>query len=189
VCTQQDLAKLLRIIAYLRADPDRGIVVAFGEDPGVRCYVDAAFHVHPKDGKSHTGGSIVFGKGGPLYVTSAKQSIVTRSSTEAELVAASDVSSEVICMRNFAIAQGYPDVPAIVYQDNKSTMALIDNGGPCSKRSKHIDLRHFWMKEQVTAGAITVVRCPTEIMWANVLTKPVQGSQFVEELRGLTNWA
>jgi hypothetical protein len=45
------------------------------------------------------------------------------------------------------------------------------------------------MKVQVTNGTITVERCPTKVMWANVLTKPVQGSQFVEELRGLTNWA
>ena len=38
-----------------------------------------------------------------LYVTSVKQAIVTKSSTESELVAFSDVTSEIVCMRNFAI--------------------------------------------------------------------------------------
>ena len=51
-----------------------------------------------------------------LYVTSVKQAIVTKSSTESELVAFSDVTSEVVCMRNFAIGQGYtqPNQPSYI---------------------------------------------------------------------------
>ena len=188
VCTEEDMTKLVRLIGYIKATPDRGIVVEFGNHPRLRSYIDAAYGIHERDGKSHTGGSLVFGKGGPLYVTSAKQSIVTKSSTESELVAFSDVSSEVVCLRNFAIAQGYPVEPAIIYQDNISTMHLIDNGGPCSKRSRHIDIRHFWVMEKIADGSIEVQRCPTEVMWANVLTKPVQGAQFIVERQGLTNW-
>ena len=188
VCTEEDMNKLVRVIGYIKATSERGIVVEFGDRPRLRSYIDAAYGIHERDGKSHTGGSLVFGKGGPLYVTSVKQSIVTKSSTESELVAFSDVSSEVVCLRNFAIGQGYPVEPAIIYQDNISTMHLIDNGGPCSKRSRHIDIRHFWVMEKITDGSIEVQRCPTEVMWANVLTKPVQGAQFAVERQGLTNW-
>ena len=180
--------KLHRTIGYIRGTPERGIVIEFGDKPRLRNYIDAAYGIHDRDGKSHTGGSIVFGKGGPLYVTSVKQAIVTKSSTESELVAFSDVTSEVVCMRNFAIGQGYPAEPAIVYQDNISTMHLIDKGGPCSKRSRHIEIRHFWMQEKIADGSIVVERCPTEVMWANMLTKPVQGAQFIVEREGLTNW-
>jgi hypothetical protein len=187
-CTSQDLTKLRRVLGYLRAMPDRGIVVEFGNDPQTQGYIDASYAIHQRDGKSHTGGSLLFGKGGPLYVTSVKQTIVTKSSTEAELVAFSDVASEVIALRNFAIGQGYPTKPAIVHQDNLSTMALVANGGPCTKRSRHVDIRRFWMAERVSDGTLTVVKCPTAIMWANLLTKPVVGSQFVKERNGLTNW-
>ena len=187
-CTSEDLVKLVRVIEFLRSTPERGIVIEFGSRPQVRAYVDASFGVHDKDGRSHTGGFIVVGKGGPLYVTSTKQSIVTKSSTEAELVAVSDIGSEVVSLRNFVIGQGLPVMPAIIYQDNNSTMALIDRGGPCSKRSRHIDIRHFWITEQVTSGVVAIERCPTEVMWANILTKPVQGVQFVLECNGLTNW-
>jgi hypothetical protein len=103
-------------------------------------------------------------------------------------VAFSDVASELICLRSFSIAQGYPASPAIVYQDNNSAMALVVKGGPCSKRSRHIDIRYFWISEKVAEGVIKVERCPTEIMWANLLTKPLQGAQFVAERAGLTNW-
>jgi hypothetical protein len=187
-CTEEDMDKLARVIGYIRATPDRGIIIEFGKDPVARAWIDASYGIHERDGKSHTGGSIVFGTGGPMYVTSVKQSIVTKSSTEAELVAFSDVASEVICLRNFAIGQGYSTSPAIIYQDNNSTMALVDNGASCSKRSRHIDIRHFWMAEKVADGSITVVRCPTEVMWVNFLTKPVNGQQLSFERQGLTNW-
>jgi hypothetical protein len=188
-CTAQDLDKLHRVLGYLRATPDRAIAIEFGDDPQVRSYIDASYAIHQRDGKSHTGGALMFGTGGPLHVTSVKQAIVAKSSTEAELIAVSDVASEVICLRNFSIDQGYSPAPAIIYQDNNSTMAQIDHGGPCSKRSRHIDIRHFWMSEKVADNSITVVRCPTATMWANVLTKPTQGTQFVTEVTGLTNWS
>ena len=187
-CTDQDMSKLHRVLGYLLRTPKRGIVLDVGPNPQVHAFVDAAYGIHAKDGKSHTGAFIVFGRAGPIYVTSVKQSIVTKSSTEAELVAVSDVASEVISLRNYVIAQGQPGPPAVIYQDNSASMSLIDNGAPCSKRSRHIDIRYFWISDKVKDGNITIVRRPTETMWANVLTKPVQGAQFDRERDGLTNW-
>jgi hypothetical protein len=187
-CTADDMLKLERVIGYLAVSPERGIVIEFGDSPKARAFIDASYAVHKRDTKSHTGASLVFGKGGPLYVTSVKQPITAKSSTEAELIAFSDVSSELISLRSFAIAQGYPTQAAIVYQDNKSTMKLVENGGPCSKRTKHIDIRHFWMAEQVAKGIIVVEHCSTLLMWANLLTKPLEGAQFLVERKGLTNW-
>jgi len=180
--------KLDRVIGYMRGTPDRGIVIDFGTNPQTQAYIDASWAPHKRDRKSHSGGFIIVGNGGPLYVTSTKQHIVTKSSTEAELVAVSDIASEVISVNHFGIAQGLPAQPAVIYQDNNSTMSLIANGGPCSKRSRHIDIRHFWMTERVQQGDFTIVRCPTEVMWANILTKPLNGAQFAIERRGLTNW-
>ena len=102
-CTAQDLKKLHRVIKYVRGTPHRGTVVEFGLNPRVKSYIDASYAIHDGDKRSHTGATFLFGKGGPLYVTSVKQGIVTKSSTEAELVAFSDVSSEVISLRNFSI--------------------------------------------------------------------------------------
>ena len=57
-----------------------------------------------------------------------KQKIVTKSSTEAELVGLSDTASQAIHTRLFLIAQGYEMGPATTYQDNKSCMALMKRG-------------------------------------------------------------
>jgi hypothetical protein len=183
-----DMAKLRRLLGYLLATRDRGIVLRVGEHMRVRAYIDAAYGVHQESGKSHTGCAIVLGAAGTVLAKSAKQKIVTKSSTEAELVGLSDTASLAIHLRNFVRAQGYDTGPAIIYQDNLSTMALMKRGGPGTERSRHINIRHFWVHEKVADGEIAIEHLGTELMHANALTKPVQGAQFVRERSGLTNW-
>jgi hypothetical protein len=69
-----------------------------------------------------------------------------------------------------------------------STMDLIDKGKPTSSRSRHIELKDFWLHEKQDRGEIVIQYLPTEEMYINVLTKPVQGSQFIRERNGLTRW-
>ena len=101
----------------------------------------------------------------------------------------SDTASQAIHLRNFVIAQGYEVGPAVIYQDNMSCMALMKRGGPGSERSRHISIRHFWLAEKVASGEVVIEQLRTDKMFANILTKPVQGAQFVKEREGLTNWA
>ena len=58
----------------------------------VTAHIDASFGCH-ENGKSHTGICISLGNG-PVFVRSVKQKIVTKSSTESELVALSDISND-----------------------------------------------------------------------------------------------
>ena len=151
-------------------------------------YFDAAYGIH-EDGKSHTGACLTVGDRGPVSVESTKQSIVTKSSTEAELVATSDSTNKLGHLRNFLTAQGYAQGPSTVYQDNMSCMSLIDKGRSTSKKTRHIAIRYFWTKERIDKGEITMVHRATELMGpANVITKPTQGAQFVDEREQLTNW-
>jgi hypothetical protein len=189
VADADDLAKLRRLLGYIRGTRERGVVLRIGGKLKVGAYIDASYGVHTASGKSHTGCAIVVGEAGPVHVKSGKQKIVTKSSTEAELVGASDTASQALHMRNFLTAQGYEMGPATIYQDNQSCMALIRRGMPGSERSRHINIRYFWLAERVRSGEARVEYLGTEHMFANVLTKPVQGAQFVRERHGLTNWA
>jgi hypothetical protein len=183
-----DLAKLKRLLGYLRASQHRGIVLRIGDSMIIRAYIDASYGVHQSSGKSHTGCAIVIGDAGVIAARSSKQKIVTKSSTEAELVGLSDSVAQAIHLRNFITKQGYGEEPVVVYQDNLSCMALIKRGGPGSERSRHINIRHFWVAERVATGDVAIKHLGTELMFANALTKPVQGAQFERERRGLTNW-
>ena len=80
-------------------------------------------------------------------------------------------------------------MPAIIYQDNQSSIALIKKGSPGSMRSRHICILYFWLHEQCEREIVEIVYLSTKLMGAaNILTKPVVGSQFIVERDDLTNW-
>ena len=150
-------------------------------------FIDAAYGVHA-DGKSHTGSCVVIGDFGAVHCKSSKKSIVTKSSTEAELVALSDSANQGLYIRNFLISQGYTMEPVMIYQENTSCMALVEKGRSGAERTRHIGIRNFWIRERVEIGEATIVHKGTKEIYANVLTKPLQGAQFVYERRCLTGW-
>ena len=120
----------------------------------------------------------MLGDVGVLSARSSKQKIVTKSSTEAELVGLSDSAAQAIHLRNFIIGQGYVIGPVVIFQDNLSCMALVKRDGPGSERSRHINIRQFWVAERINEGDVVVEHLGTEMMFANALKKPVQGEQF-----------
>jgi len=78
-------------------------------------------------------------------------------------------------MQNFIMGQGYDQGPAAIYQYNLSCMSLVKRDGPGSKRSRHINIRHFWVVERMTAEEVIVEHLGMDRMYANALTKPVRG--------------
>ena len=187
-CDGHDVEKLYRLVRYIRWTSDLGIVLRPGVSGiTVRLFVDASYGVHA-DGKSHTGSCVVIGDVGAVHCRSTKQAIVTKSSTEAELVGLSDSSNQALHMRSFLVCQGYEMPPVVVYQDNMSCMALVERGRSGAERTRRIDIRYFWVKERVDKGEMKIEHKGTKEMYANVLTKPLQGSQFAYERESLTGW-
>jgi hypothetical protein len=181
-----DWSKLQRLFKYINATPEFGIVLEGSKTPIVETYIDASYGVH-SDFRSHSGMIVSMG-GAPIDSKSTKQKINTKSSAEAELIALSDMCSRVIWCRQFLIAQGYNLPPSPVYQDNQSTISLGNKGCSVSDRTRHVSIRYFWMKDRVDAGDIQIVYKPTSDMIADILTKPIQGEQFLRLRNLLLNW-
>jgi hypothetical protein len=187
-CNLDDVVKLIRLIKYIRRTKNTGIILRPGKEGIVtRSYIDAAYGVYD-DGKSVTGCITVIGNSGPVHAKSVKQKIVTKSSTEAELVATSDSANQTLHLRQFLVEQGHPQNEAEVFQDNISCMNLLKKGKSCSERTRHMSIRYFWLTEKIKKGDIKLTHIRTEDMCANLLTKPLQGAQFDRERRLLTNW-
>ena len=122
-----------------------------------------------------------------MYSAANKQKLVTRSSTECELVGMYDVLPQVMWTKHFLCAQGYP-VKTRVNQDNTSTMLLAKNGRSSStKRTKHIELRYFFIHEKVKNGEIEIEHCPTTEMRADFFSKPLQGKLFYKQRDHIMN--
>jgi len=188
VPTEQDWTKLTRLLKYINSTKDFGIVLDADRDVCVLVYVDASYGVHA-DGKSHTGVVISLGRGA-VFVRSEKQKIVTKSSTESELVGLSDSVGQTIWTRNFLgpEGQGYKMGPATVYEDNMSTIKLAEKGRSTSERTRHISIRYFFIKDRIAAGEIQIEHLSTKDMIADMLTKPLQGELFRAMRRQLLNW-
>ncbi|KAA8494658.1 Transcription initiation factor TFIID subunit 5 [Porphyridium purpureum] len=186
---ENDRAKLTRLLRYLNKTRDMRLELGTGwvaderepdcashAEPHVECYVDASFATHANM-RSHTGGVVSLGRGA-AYATSVKQKLNTKSSTEAELVGVSDVIGQAIWTRNFLEAQGIRTAGVRLHQDNEATMSLLAHGRATSRRSRHIAIKHFFTHDLLKRRVATMVHCSTEVMIADLLTKPLQGKRF-----------
>jgi hypothetical protein len=173
-----DYKKLTRVIKYLRGTKNMPLRLQADSLQVAKWWVDASYAVHP-DMKSHTGGVFSLGKGG-IYGTSTRQKINTKSSTEAELVGVAEVLPQILWTRYFLAAQGYRTNESIVYQDNKSAILLENNGkASSSKRTRHINIRYYFVTDRIANGEISIEYCPTKQMIADFFTKPLQGAAFI----------
>jgi hypothetical protein len=128
----------------------------------------------------HTGNAMTMERGFPLD-KSTKHKLNTRSSTESEIVAVDDLIPQILWTRLFMKAEGFVVRDNILYQDNKSAMLLETNGRSLSsKRTRHIEIRYYYVDDQIEKGNLRVVWCPTDKMIADFLTKPLQGKAFVK---------
>ena len=121
---------------------------------------------------------MTFGEG-VVQSISHKQKLDTRSSTEAKLVVADDVTVMILWTKMFLEAQRYTVEKNILYQDNKSTILLKENGKRSSrKQTQALNMRYFFLMDQVEKGNLQIKYCPTNEMAGDYMSKPLQGSKF-----------
>ena len=188
---KDDWKKLKRLLEYLHSTTNMALTISIDNLSIIKTWVDAAYALHA-DMRSHTGGTIMMGKG-ILYRKSSKQKINTKSSTEAELVGASDFLSQTIWTRNIIEAQGHTVSSSDYYQDNMSAMKMEQNGrSSAGQHSRHINIRYFFIKDRIANGEINLIHCPTESMIADFFTIPLQGSlfkKFRDIIMGITHFS
>ena len=183
--TEQDEGKLDRVLAYLKGSKDLNLTFEPDKHVSILASIDASHGVHA-DGKGHTGGTYWLGRGA-LFSQSSKQRIVSKSSSETELIAVSDFFSNIIRAREFLIEQGYKVGPATLLQDNQSTIKLMHRGRAASDRTRHIAIRYFFIKDRIDSNEIRIEYCPTDKMVADILTKPLVGMRFFRHRHELLN--
>ena len=175
--TEQDWLKLKRVLEFLNGTVGDKLTLGAESLDRLLNFVDVSFAVH-SDMRSHSGGAASFGRG-VFMPLSRKQRINTGSSTEGEVVGVSDYAPNTIWLLKFLSAQGHNPKMSILHQDNESAIKLLKHGKKSSsRRTRHIDIRLFNIKDKLSEEGIEVVYCPTKKMVADFFTKPLQGSQF-----------
>jgi hypothetical protein len=175
--TEDDWVKLRRVLQYLRGTIDLTLTLGADDIRKMKSWVDVSYGVHA-DCKSHTGGAMSWGWG-VLLTKCQKQKLNTKSSTEGEIVGVSDFMPNMIWARMFLEAQGFLVDENTLYQDNQSAIKIENNGKSSGgQKTKHMDIRYFFIKDRLKSEGIKVEYCPTGMMIADFFTKPLQGNLF-----------
>ena len=86
---------------------------------------------------------------------------------------------EVLWSLYFIQAQGYGVNYTEIHQDNVSAQMMETNGKfSSSRKTRQIKAKFFFIKDKVDIKEVKIVDCPAGVMWADVLTKPLQGTEF-----------
>ena len=85
---------------------------------------------------------------------------------------------QILWTQYFLDEQGY-SVEHSLHQDNTSAQRLEINGKMSSgKRTKHMNVRYFFIADRVGAGDFVIDDCHTDEMVGDFFTKPLQGSKY-----------
>ena len=168
-----------RILRYLKGSENEGLVyTSFGHEKNatIVCYSDADWGGDPTDRKSTTGFLVYLGHN-LLAWTSKKQQVVALSTMEAEYIAVAKTVQELQWFQKL-----YKELPiqldrTILFCDNKSSIEFSKNQD-LSERSKHIDIKYFFVRDHLETNETKLNHVPSEQMHADVLTKALPAAPF-----------
>ena len=167
------MAELDHVLSYLHENPEVGIRFT-PEDGTLHGTADASWEV-----RASTSGWVVYWHGAPLCWGSRKQKSTALSSCEAEIMALSEGAKDVVYLRKFTrgLVPTLPVAPTVLSTDNKAARDLSYNPEHHG-RSKHIERRHFYIRDMVEAHEIVVPLVNTHDNDADFFTKPLPPKRF-----------
>ena len=179
-----------RIFSYLKDDPSKGIVYSGKHGLQLRGFVDSDF-AGCEDSRKSTTGWVFTLAGGPVSWSSQRQKTVATSTMDAEYIAGAEAAKEAVWIRNFINDLRIPGVhidTVPLYIDNNSALKLTRNP-EFHSRSKHIDVKHHFIREKVGDGIINTLRVETSDNLADIFTKGLpkpMHTNFVDRLNCLS---
>ncbi|KAI3644889.1 hypothetical protein MP228_011053 [Amoeboaphelidium protococcarum] len=175
---QKHWTAVKRICKYLKGTSKLGIQLGGEHGTVIQGWSDADW-AGDIDGRKSTGGYLFKLANSPVSWQSKLQNIVALSSCESEYIALSNSAQEAIWLRRLLQEIGWTqDAATLIHEDNQGAIAVI-NGNKTHSRTKHIDVRHHFIRTCVRDGHLRVVYCPTDLMLADILTKPLPTQKFL----------
>src|SRR5579859_2165350 len=170
------LTAVKRILRYLVHTPNLGLWYPKGSSFDLLGYSDADWAGCKVDHKSTFGTCQFLGRSLVSW-SSKKQNSVALSTAEAEYVAAGACCAQLLWMRQTLSDYGceYNNIPLLC--DNESTIKLANNPVQHA-RTKHIDIRHYFLRDHEAKGDIAIRHVSTENQLADIFTKPLDESRF-----------
>ncbi|SOV06276.1 uncharacterized protein UDID_19502 [Ustilago sp. UG-2017a] len=180
--SQEHYQAAQRVLRYLESTRQIGLVYRASEsqEPLV-AHSDANWASDATIQRRSTSGSVALVYGNPVAWKSATQKCVSLSAVEAEFIAATEATREVLflkqLLRSIGIATGTPTV----YSDNTGCIQVSKDPAQHWKL-KHIDTKYHFVRNNVQEGRVQIKYVDTTRNLADVLTKPI-GRQAMQQAR------
>ncbi|MCP4339239.1 MAG: hypothetical protein GY799_10210, partial [Desulfobulbaceae bacterium] len=166
-----------KVFSYLRKTKNLGLLYSPSSPHNLIGYSDSDFAGDVNDRRS-TSGFVFIRSGAAVSWRSRKQQVVTLSTAEAEYVALSSAVQEVVWLREILGSINQPQKsPTVIMEDNKAAIKIATNP-VFHGRTKHIETKYHFTRDQLANGSISIQYCPTKEMLADALTKPLPKYQF-----------
>ncbi len=173
---------LKRVLRYLNGSKDLKLCYVKSEYKNILIgYVDSDWGGNDKNDRKSTSGYVfkLFEKCTICWGTK-RQASVAASSTEAEYMALFEGVREAIWLKSLANSINLNITePIIIYEDNNGCIQIANNPSN-HKRSKHIDIKYHFSREQVEKNVIKLKYVSTGDQLADILTKPLPSGRFLE---------
>ena len=171
--TPELMLEIDHVFAYLLRHRKVGITFD-SKTSSLKGFSDASWEV-----RNSTSGWLCMWQSAPLTWGSAKQKCTALSSCEAEIIALSEASKDMVYFRKFlkGLDPSYITEPSYLATDNQAARDLSYNPEHHSK-TKHVERRHFYIRDMVEALELRVPLVGTKDNWADFLTKPLEAKTF-----------
>jgi hypothetical protein len=176
---ESHLTAMKHILRYLLGTPDYGLLLRRSRSTDLIVYTDADWAGCPDTRRSTSGYAVFLGDN--LVSWSAKrQTVVSRSSAEAEYRVVANGVAEATWLRQLLLElQSPPSRYTLVYCDNISVVYLSNN--PVQhQRTKHVEIDLHFVREKVVIGQVRVLHVPMTSQFTDVSTKGLPSSVFEE---------
>jgi hypothetical protein len=184
----QHLKSAKSVLRYLKRTLNYGITYNgqnCEQEIELECYCDSDF-ANAKDDRKSISGYAIKMAGGPIIWGSKRQTVTTQSSAEAELIAASTASNILTWTTNILEEIGIKvKKPVIINCGNQATIKIAQSEG-LTPRTKHIDIRYFYIRDQIESGNQELKYVQTTENQADLLTKVPARDRF-KKLREALN--
>ena len=133
--------------------------------------------------RSSITGFVIFMNGTPIIWKSGRQPCIALSTTEAELIAASACCQELVWISRIYDQlndrKEFKNQPISLCMDNMGALALCDDTKKTSRRTKHIEIKHFFVRDLTNSEKIRPIHVASEFNASDILTKPLARPLFV----------
>ncbi|GJX37266.1 retrovirus-related pol polyprotein from transposon TNT 1-94 [Tanacetum coccineum] len=174
--TKKHLEALKRVFRYLKGTINWGLWYLKDTAMALTAYADAD-HTCYQDTRRSTSRSAQFLGDKLVSWSSKKQKSTAISTTKAAYMAMSECCAQILWMRSHLTNYGFVFNKIPMYCDNHSAIALCCNNIQHS-RSKHIDIRHHFIREQVEKGVVELYFVTTDYQLADIFTKVLPRERF-----------